>query len=61
MNPKLRNQPRIKNLRRRQLPSCVLPLVRKEIEKIALKNHVSKSWVIHLILADFLNIKIERY
>lgn len=39
------------------LPSCVIHEIKRKVENIALRNNVSKSFVIAVILADGLNIK----
>ncbi len=49
---KFHRQPTIKGVRRDSLPSSVIPDIQHEVEKLAHRYKVSRSWVIATILAD---------
>lgn len=42
---------------REPLPACVLKEISDEVDKLARRYKVSKSWVVATVLADAFNIK----
>lgn len=56
MKFKFHRQPSIKGRQREALPSCVLHEIQHEVDKLAHRYKVSKSWVVSTILADSFGI-----
>lgn len=57
----MRNQPRIKGMKRIPRTSSLRKEINRAVEHAAREFDVSKSWIISVALADFFKIKTERY